>query len=114
MSSYPNPPAPYQPPPPSPYAPGGFMRDANRGSRLPRQYGAFSALILAPMFHAGLARDVAQRWRGIGALYLLLLVAITGAVSAADVHFSFAKFLRDDFPTFVQDVPPINIRDGVV
>jgi hypothetical protein len=80
----------------------------------PKQYGALSALVLSPLFSKPLYRDVARNWRGIAALYLLLLIAITGAITAARVHYEVKKFARDEFPKVVQDVPPVSIRDGVV
>jgi hypothetical protein len=80
----------------------------------PRQYNAFVAIVLAPLFHSGLYRDVARNWRGIAALYLFLLVIVTSALTAYKVHISVRDFARDEFPKTVEDVPPISIRDGVV
>lgn len=79
-----------------------------------KEYNALSAIVLAPLFYQPLYRDVARNWRGIGALYLLLLIAITGAITASSVHRAVKKFAREEFPKVVQDVPPISIRDGVV
>ncbi|CAN5362126.1 DUF1189 family protein [soil metagenome] len=116
MSTYQNPPPQGYPPENSPGMPPGMIPGSPTPPPPagPRQFGALRAMVLAPAFFKPLYRDVARNWRGIGALYLLLLVAITGAITAAKFHYEVKKFARDDFPTAVQDVPPISIRDGVV
>src|SRR4051812_28276463 len=80
----------------------------------PRQFSVWSALVLAPFFVANLYRDVARNWRGIGLRLLVLVLVISWTVTGVQLHRSFNHFAKDEFPTFVQDVPPITIKDGVV
>jgi hypothetical protein len=86
--------------PPPPPAPG------------PQRYGRIVAIVLAPFFSRGLYRDVARNWRGIGALYLLLLLAVTWAAVMVKLHISVTTSARDEFPKFANDIPPITIKDA--
>ena len=65
-------------------------------------------------FTANLWRDVRQNWRGIGMLYMLLLLAITWAITCTTPLRSFHDFLEVDAPRLIRQVPPIVIQDGVV
>jgi hypothetical protein len=80
----------------------------------PARYGKLAAMALAPFFSGALYRDVARNWRGIAALYLLLLLAITWAATMIKLHVGFTAFARDEFPKLADDIPPITIKNGVV
>lgn len=71
-------------------------------------------MALAPFFSGALYRDVARNWRGIAALYLLLLLAITWVATMVQLHVQFTAFARDEFPKLADDIPPITLKDGVV
>jgi hypothetical protein len=86
------------------------MQQANN----PRQFSVWSAMVLAPFFAFNLYRDVGRNWRGIGLRLILLVLLITWTAEGITLHRSFNKFAKEEFPTFVQDVPPITIKDGVV
>ena len=70
--------------------------------------------ILRACFTADLWRDVRQNWRGIGVLYMFLLLAITWAIACITPLRSVNDFLEVDAPRFIRQVPPITIEDGVV
>src|SRR5688500_20251727 len=80
--SYPPPPSSPYPPPQGAWPPGAMPPGMPPGSPPPPQprpkpqYSRFTALVLS-FFSAALYRDVARRWRGIGLLYLLLLMFVT-------------------------------------
>ena len=105
MSAHPPPPA--WPPAPA-GAPGAFPPPQRQRPR----YSRFSALLLS-FFSAPLYRDVARNWRGIGALYLFLLFALTWLPPVISGHVRFKKFVRDDAPALVDQIPSVTIRNGV-
>jgi energy-coupling factor transporter transmembrane protein EcfT len=98
MSNYPPNQYSYPPMSPPPGMPG--LPVVPKG---PREYSIFGAMVRAAFFHAGVYRDVARNWNGIGFWYLFLLLLIT-----------WAAFVRNDFPTVVADLPPITINKGHV
>jgi hypothetical protein len=59
-------------------------------------------------------RDVARKWGGICFFYLLLLLVITWAATMGKSYPSFKKFVRDDMPKITEQVPTIDIKNGVV
>jgi hypothetical protein len=79
-----------------------------------RRYSVLTALFLAPTFRGELSRDVARNWRGIGVRLLLLVIAITWFATLVKAQVSFGRFVRDELPQAVADVPPVTITDGVV
>ena len=81
--------------------------------RQPARYSRFTALVLS-FFSKPLYRDVARGWRGIGLLYLVLLLALTWLPPILRGHLSFRRFVRDDAPAVVDQVPTLTIRDGMV
>ena len=80
----------------------------------PRQYSIFGAMVRSPFFSGNLYRDVARNWGGIGFWYLFLLELITWTLLLVKFHWAVAAFAKNDFPTMVQDVPPITLRNGHV
>jgi hypothetical protein len=79
--------------------------------RQPPAYSRFSALVLS-LFSAPLYRDVARNWRGVGLLYLLLLLALTWLPPIGRGHASFRRFVRDDAPAIVNQTPTVTIKNG--
>ena len=79
-----------------------------------RRYARFAALALS-FFSASLYRDVARRWRGLGLLYLLLLMAITWAPVVLRWHVKFRAWAHgDQAARFFQEFPSIDVENGVV
>lgn len=79
--------------------------------RTPRRYSYLRAIVLSPCSKA-LWRDVGQNWRGVGVLYLLLLLAITWLITTAKIYSDFAHFLDANAPGFVAQIPGITITNG--
>jgi hypothetical protein len=77
------------------------------------RFGRFSALS-ASFYSADLYRDVVVRWKGIGALYLLLLLAITWIPSPARWHVALRTFAAADSRAFIDQLPAIAIQDGIM
>jgi len=78
-----------------------------------KRYSRIRALVLSP-FSPDLYRDVAANWRGIGFLYLLLILALTWIPVIYHAQVNFREFAMTDFPGMIQDFPPITITKGVV
>ncbi|HEV8606567.1 MAG TPA: DUF1189 family protein [Tepidisphaeraceae bacterium] len=78
-----------------------------------RRYSRIRALILS-LFSPDLYRDVAANWRGVGFLYLLLILTLTWIPVIYKMHVGFKDFAQTEFPTVIRDFPPITITKGVV
>jgi hypothetical protein len=65
-------------------------------------------------FLPALWRDAGRRWRGVGFFYMLILLAVSWAVSMGSCHSSVAKFVHEKGPEFAKEIPSIDIKDGVV
>jgi len=78
-----------------------------------RRYSRIRALVLS-LFSPDLYRDVAANWRGVGFLYLLLLLALTWIPVMYKGHVGFKEFSQTEFPNMIRDFPPITITKGVV
>jgi hypothetical protein len=72
-----------------------------------------TALVLS-FFSASLYRDVARTWRGIGLLYLLLLLVLTWLPPIIRTHLSFRRFVRNEAPAVIDQTPTLTITKGVV
>jgi hypothetical protein len=68
----------------------------------------------ASFYSRDLYRDVVSGWKGIGLLYLLLLLAITWLPSAARWARGLSDFAATDAQTVVSQLPAIAIKDGVM
>ena len=77
------------------------------------RFSRFSAL-WASFYSPDLYRDVVFRWKGIGVLYLLLLLAITWIPSPARWHVALRSFAAADSRALIDQLPAIAIRDGVM
>ena len=80
---------------------------------LVKRYSRFRALVLS-LFSRDLYRDVAANWRGIGFLYLLLILALTWIPEIYKMQVGFKDFAQTEFTSMIQDFPPITITKGVV
>ena len=79
---------------------------------MPR-FNRFHALWMS-FYSAELYRDVAANWKGIGALYLLLLLAIVWIPSAVRVASGTRTFVTVVEQELARSMPTINIRGGVM
>src|SRR5688500_2194712 len=78
------------------------------------QYSRFTALAFS-FFSPSLYRDVARRWRGIGLLYLLLLMAVPCSPVVLRWHLNFRGCAHGGQAVrFFQGFPSITVEDGVV
>ena len=94
------------------YPPPGHA-PAPAAPRERRRFPSIVAIFLAP-FSPALWRDVGQRWRGIGLLYMTLLLTITWVAVGVMLHRGYQAFLRDDAPLIVDQIPAVTINKGVV
>ncbi len=60
-----------------------------------------------------LYRDVAKNWKGIAALYLFTLLAIALIPDLVHLNDRINRFLRDDAPQIVEQIPRITITKGI-
>lgn len=95
------PPTPPMPPMPPAAAPQG-----------PRKYPFVAGYVL--FFLPDLWKDAGRKWGGFGFLYMLILLAITWAIPMYIGHIALTKFVGEDFAAFAEQVPAIDIKDGVV
>ena len=95
-------PGPVAPPPPA--APAAPPK---------KRYSVIQAIYMA--FYSGdLYQDVAERWHGVGAAYLLLLVTLCWVPMLIKIHIGFADFASHDAPKIIGQIPPITIDKGKV
>jgi hypothetical protein len=78
-----------------------------------KRYSIFHAFVLS-FFSRDLYKDVAHHWRGVGFLYLLLLLTICWVPTCIKVGADFSKFANDEAPGVLEQVPNITIANGEV
>jgi hypothetical protein len=78
-----------------------------------RRFGRWSAL-WASFYSRDLYRDVVARWKGIGLLYLMLLLAICWIPSAARWVVGLQEYAATEAPPIVKQFPTITIEKGVM
>jgi hypothetical protein len=78
-----------------------------------RRFSVFSALVLAP-FSSAVWRDAGLHWRGIGLGYMALLLAVTWLIIGIRYQIEFGRFLENEAPKIVNQIPKITIKDGQV
>jgi hypothetical protein len=78
----------------------------------PKRFTYFDALWQS-FFSRSLYIDVAKRWRGVGFLYLLLIVMICWLPDLAKMQISFQQLRGDAVEGLIRQVPAITITDGV-
>src|SRR3990172_8756471 len=78
-----------------------------------KQYGVFHPLLLS-FYSNALYRDVAKNWKGVGFLYLLLLLALTWIPVMIHFHNNLSEGISREAPKFVNQIPKITITKGEV
>lgn len=77
-----------------------------------KQYKIFHPFILS-FFSKSLYHDVARNWKGIGFLYLLLLVTNVSIIVTAQFHKALKGVHEDeDMKSFIEQVPDITLKNG--
>lgn len=76
-----------------------------------RRYNVFHAFIMS-FFSPGFYRDVGQKWKGIGFLYLLLLMTVAWIPTAFHGYYKASDFAKNDLPELIVQLPQIEIVDG--
>lgn len=80
------------------------------GGPAPSSIRALWLSFYSPHFY----REVARRWSGMGALYLLCLLVGCWAPYMLAVDFALTHVLEDAVMPLVRQLPPVAIRDGEV
>ena len=57
--------------------------------------------------------DVAKHWRGVGFIYLLLIVILSWLPDLTKMQLSSQAWRGDAAESFIRQIPAINITDGV-
>jgi hypothetical protein len=78
-----------------------------------RRFSNIQALLLS-FYSRDLYDDVANRWKGAGLLYQLILIALATVAVAIRVHVSMAHFATQEAPPVIAQVPTIHIVNGEV
>jgi hypothetical protein len=78
-----------------------------------KQYGRLRAIVLS-FYSRELYRDVGQNWRGVGILYLLLLLAIVWLPSAARWFRGLHEFAATGAIEIANQMPAFTITNGVM
>jgi len=78
-----------------------------------RRYGRWSAL-WASFYSRDLYRQVVTEWKGIGILYLMLLLAICWLPSATRWVRGLQGFAATEGTKFVKQLPTVTIQNGVM
>lgn len=78
-----------------------------------RKYSIFHVPVLS-FFSKKLYADIAQNWKGVNFLYLLLLLALCWIPAMSNVQLWTADFVNNEAPPIVSQIPEITIADGKV
>jgi len=76
-----------------------------------RRYTIFHPLLLS-FYSPSLYRDVAKHWRGIAALYLLLLLAMTWIPNMLRYHRDLQEVIALKSPKIIRQLPGFQLEDG--
>lgn len=76
-------------------------------------YKARQALYLA-FFSPKLYVDVAQRWRGFGAVYLLIMIAVMALPFSIQSMGKFEQAIDEHILLPIKSLPPFTVREGYV
>ena len=103
MTQYTNQP-PFQPPFQPPYGmpPAGAMPPLAAPPAGPRKFSYVRAMVCSA-FSKELWVDVARNWRGIGLLYMILLLALTWTPVLIKAQMTVSKFIQQDAQKLAQD-----------
>jgi uncharacterized protein DUF1189 len=78
-----------------------------------RRYRIWHPLFLS-FFSRSLYQDVGRRWKGIGFLYLLLILALSWLFVTIHLHRMVSGLATVFSPLLLEQVPTLTITDGVV
>ena len=78
-----------------------------------KKYSLLHAPFLS-FFSKDLYKDVGQNWKGIAALYLLLLLAFCWIFVSWTFHSKVSQSIANEAPPFIEQIPEITIKDGNV
>lgn len=76
-----------------------------------KRYTHFHALVMS-FYSKALYRDVAKNWRGVGLLYLLLLLAICWIPATYQLHKNWQYFMAVEAPPVIAQMPSLTIVKG--
>ena len=57
-------------------------------------------------------RDVAQHWRGVAFLYLIILVAMLSLLASAEIQYRMTGYIERYGQAFIDQLPKVTIRNG--
>jgi hypothetical protein len=78
-----------------------------------REYGIFHPLLYS-FFSRSLYRDVGLNWRGLGFLYLLLLLTLSWIPAAVTIHRTVGIFVDNLGPPVLEQIPTLTVTDGEI
>jgi hypothetical protein len=78
-----------------------------------RRYTYFHGLILS-FFSKSFYQDVAANWKGIGYLYMAVMLTLLWIPTVIKVQRELSSFVNKDSVAITKQIPPIKIRNGVV
>jgi len=78
-----------------------------------RRYGISRPLLLS-FFSRSLYRDVGRNWKGIGFLYLLVLLALSWVLVTIHLHRMVSGLATVFSPLLLEQIPTLTITEGVV
>jgi hypothetical protein len=78
-----------------------------------KQFSILSPLWMS-FYSKELYREIARSRRGIGLLYLFLLVTLCSLAIAIQFHLGIKKMVSQEFPPIVAQIPSLTIKDGKV
>lgn len=76
-----------------------------------KKYSIFHPYIMS-FFSKSLYRDVGQKWHGIGAFYLLVLLLVCWIPVMVMIDRNIDGFISEQAPQLVNQVPTVTIKDG--
>jgi hypothetical protein len=78
-----------------------------------RQFNVIQAMYLS-FFSKELYRDVGRLWKGVGFVYLLLLLALVWLPRAARVHQWVGSSIAKNVPVIIKAMPTFQINNGIL
>ncbi|MEM1243684.1 MAG: DUF1189 family protein [Pseudomonadota bacterium] len=76
-----------------------------------KRYNIFQPYLLS-FYSQPLYRDVAQRWRGIGFFYLLVLLFLAWLPIMVAFHYDIKKIVNEKLPPIINQIPNISFQQG--
>ena len=78
-----------------------------------QQYKIYHPVLLS-FYSRLLYQDVARNWKGVGFLYLFLILTACWALTMFKVHKSFTEAVNNYAPGIIRQIPEITIQNGKV